>query len=79
MLVLMERGYSRETMRRLNRVRIHLQVLFLLDVLTMSGCRIDSAATRRRPPTSRMLTLNWPKEEPTAEDMALWKDTLENI
>ena len=32
MLVLMERGYSRETMRRLNRVRIHLQVLFLSDV-----------------------------------------------
>jgi hypothetical protein len=46
MLVLMERGYSRETMHRLNRVRIHLQVLFLSDVLTASGCRIDSAATR---------------------------------
>ncbi len=66
-------------MRRLNRVRIHLQVLFLLDVLTTLGCRIDSAATRRRPPTSRMSTLNWPKEEPTAEDMALWKDALEDI
>ncbi len=79
MLVLIERGYSRETMRRLNRVRIHLQVLFLLDVLTASGCRIDSAATRQRPPTSRMLTLNLPKEEPTAEDMVLWKNALEDI
>jgi hypothetical protein len=27
MLVLMERGHSRETIRRLNRVRIHMQVL----------------------------------------------------
>ncbi len=79
MLVLMERGYSRETMRRLNRFRIHLQALFLSDVLTPSGCRIDSAATRQRPPTSRMLALNWQKEEPTAEDMALWKDALEDI
>jgi hypothetical protein len=79
MLVLMERGYSRETMRWLNRVRIHLQVLFLLDVLTALGCRIDNAATRRRPPTSQMSTLNWPKEEPKAEDMALWKDALEDI
>jgi hypothetical protein len=79
MLVLMERGYSRETMRWLNRVRIHLQVPFLLDVLTVSGCRIDSAATCQQPPTSWMLTLNWPKEEPTAEDMVLWKDALEDI
>jgi hypothetical protein len=43
MLVLMERGYSRETVRRLNRVRIYMQVLFLSDVLTASGNRIDSA------------------------------------
>jgi hypothetical protein len=41
MLVLMERGYSQETVRRLNRVRIHMQVLFLSDVLTMSGNRIN--------------------------------------
>jgi hypothetical protein len=44
MLVLMERGYSREMVRRLNRVGIHMQMLFLLDVLTVSGNRIDGAA-----------------------------------
>ncbi len=42
MLVLMERGHSRETIRRLNRVRIHLQVIFLSDILTTSGNRIDT-------------------------------------
>jgi hypothetical protein len=79
MLILIERGYSRETVRWLNRVRIHMQVLFLSDILTASGNRIDSAAICRRPPTSRMSTLNWPKEEPTAEDMILWRDALEDI
>jgi hypothetical protein len=44
MLVLMERGYSREIIRRLNRVRIYMQVLFLLDVLTVSGNRINATA-----------------------------------
>ena len=44
MLVLMERGYNRETVRQLNRVRIHMPVLFLLDTLTVSGNRIDGAA-----------------------------------
>ncbi len=44
MLVFMERGYSREMVWQLNRVRIHMQVRFLLDVLTVSGNRIDGAA-----------------------------------
>jgi hypothetical protein len=79
MLIVMERGYSRETVRLLNRVRIHMQVLFLSDVLTTLGNRIDSAAICQWPPTSRMSTLNWPKEEPTAEDMILWRDALEDI
>ncbi len=56
-----------------------MQVLFLSDILTMSGNRIDGAALCRRPTTSRMSTLNWPKEKPTAEDMILWKDALEDI
>jgi hypothetical protein len=79
MLVLMERGYSREIVRRLNRVRIHMQVLFLLDVLTVSGNRIDNTALQLRPATNRKSTLNWPKEAPTAADMMLWKEALEDI
>jgi hypothetical protein len=78
MLVLMERGYSIETVRQLNRVRIHMQVIFLLDVLTMLGNRIDGAALRLQPSTDRMSTLNWPKEEPTMADMILWKEALED-
>jgi hypothetical protein len=79
MLVLMERGYSREIVRRLNRVRIHMQVLFLLDVLTVSGNRIDTTALQLHPATDRQSTLNWPKEAPTTADMMLWKEALEDI
>jgi len=79
MLVLIERGYSRETVRQLNRVRIHMQVLFLSDILTMSGNRIDDAVLRPRQSTKRVSMLNWPKEEPTAVDMMLWKEALEDI
>ena len=61
------------------RVRLHMQVLFLLDVLTVSGNRIDSAVLRQWPSTNRKSTVNWPREEPTAEDVTLWREALEDI
>jgi hypothetical protein len=79
MLVLMERGRSRETIRQLNRVRIHMQILFLLDVLTVLGNKIDEAVLRPRQPSERASMLNWPREEPTEADMMLWKEALEDI
>ncbi len=79
MLVLMERGYSREIVRRLNRVRIHMQVLFLSDILIVSGNRIYAKAHQLRPATNRQSMLNWPKEAPTTADMMLWKEALEDI
>ncbi len=79
MLVLMERGHSRETIRQLNGVRIHLQVIFLSDILTASGNRIEANTLRPRPATDRQSVLNWPKEEPTVADMMLWKEALEDI
>jgi hypothetical protein len=79
MLVLMERGHSRETIRRLNRVRIHMQILFLLDVPTVSGNKIDEAVLQPRQPTERASMLNWLREEPTEADMMLWKEALEDI
>jgi hypothetical protein len=79
MLVLLERGYSREIAQRLNRVRILMQVLFLSDVLTVLGNRIDTTVLQIRPRTNKTSTLNWPKEEPTLADMILWKEALEDI
>ncbi len=39
--LLLERGYTRESLQRLNCVRIFLQVLFLSDILTALGNKID--------------------------------------
>jgi hypothetical protein len=41
MLVFMEQGHSREALIRLNWVRLHLQIIFLSDILLASGQRID--------------------------------------
>jgi hypothetical protein len=79
MLVLLERGYSREIAQRLNRVRIHMQVIFLSDVLTVSGNRINTTALQICPRTNKTSTLNWPREEPTLVDIILWKEALEDI
>ncbi len=37
MLVFWERGHSRDALRRLNRVRLHLQIIFLSNILSASG------------------------------------------
>ncbi len=41
MQVLISKGYSGETLRRLNRVQVSQQVLFMSDILTASGNKID--------------------------------------
>ncbi len=42
MQVFFEQGYSTESLLRLNRVWVHWQVLFLLDILTASSKKIDT-------------------------------------
>ncbi len=75
-LVLIERGHSKEVIRRL---RIHLQVIFLSDVLTLSGNRIEASTLQPWPNSNQWLVLNWPKEEPTLADMILWKEAPKDI
>ncbi len=50
-----------------------------MDVLTTSGNRIDTNTLCPRPANNRQSVLNWPKEEPTAADMMLWKEALKDI
>ncbi len=42
MQVFFEQGYSKESLLRLNQVRVYWQVLFLWDILTASGKKIDT-------------------------------------
>ncbi len=42
MQLLVEADYTEEALRRLNRVRVSLQVLFLSDTLTASGSKVST-------------------------------------
>jgi hypothetical protein len=41
MLVFMDRGHSREALIQLNWVRLHLQIIFLSNILSTLGLRIN--------------------------------------
>ncbi len=71
MQVLISKGYSGETLRRLNRVRVSQQVLFMSDILTASGNEINMDAGIRRAEEDSRSKLRWPKEQPTESDFQL--------
>jgi hypothetical protein len=48
MQALINKGYTGDTLRTLNRVRVSQQVLFMSDILTASGCKIDKEAELQR-------------------------------
>ena len=71
MQVLIKVGHKGDSLRRLNRVRIYLQVLFMPDVLIPSGRKICPSALTRRPIEENQSTMLWPIKHPTNSDMAL--------
>ena len=50
MLELMRLGYSAKDLLRLNRVRLHQQVVFLSCILGASGKELDERSLRKRQP-----------------------------
>ena len=60
-----EKGYSRGILLRLNRVRIYWQALFLSNILTASGNKIDTEMTAQRKIQRKRSRLRWPTEHPT--------------
>jgi hypothetical protein len=79
MLVFMERGHGREALIRLNWVRVHLQLIFLSNILSALGLRIDPTVLRRRATGEFHSSMRWPKEEPTDLDFLLWQEDVEVI
>jgi hypothetical protein len=73
MQVLIGSGYSDETLHRLNRVQVSPQLLFMLDVLTALGNKINPEVLTRRPPGEAWLDMTWPNEHPTDSDFQTWK------
>jgi hypothetical protein len=79
MQVLIKSGYSGDMLKRLNCVRVLQQLLFMSDILTATGSKIDIEALTRRSEGETRLALRWPNEQPTQLDFQLWKNALQMI
>jgi hypothetical protein len=73
MQVLIGSGYSNKTLNPLNQVRVSQQLLFMLDVLTALGNKINPEVLTRRPPGEAWLDMTWPNKHPTDSDFQTWK------
>jgi len=76
MQAFVEKGYSRDILLRLNRVRIYWQALFMSDILTASGNKIDPEVLVRPQVYRKRSHLRWPTEHPTASDFQTWRDAI---
>jgi hypothetical protein len=72
-------GYTKEELRRLNRVRVSLQVLFMSDILTASGSKICNEILTAKPRQVKRSRMLWPNEQPTPSDMELWRRAMRGI
>jgi hypothetical protein len=79
MLVCMECDHGREALIRLNRVRVHLQLIFLSDILSALGLRINPMVLQHQATGEFHLSMRCPKEEPTDLDFLLWRESVEDI
>ena len=70
--------YSATELRRLNRCRLYARAFFLSDIVDATGRQIRSEylqlTSRRNPPDHSKW--QWPKQQPTNADWALWKAAL---
>ena len=72
-------NYSIEDLQRLNRVRLHQEVLFLSDIMDASGRALDKKYCQPRQSDETWSTLSFPKEQPPAKDFKLWWSALSQI
>ena len=79
MQVLMRSGYTNEALRHLNRVRVCQQLLYMSDVLTASGNKINPEVLTRRPPEDAWSNMTWPNEHPTDSDFKMWHRAMVSI
>jgi hypothetical protein len=73
MMQFLRLGYPENELSRLNRVRLHQQVLFVSDAMDAGGRAIDRKYMSRRLDTQSWSSLIFPKERPSRSDFKLWK------
>ena len=79
MELMRQAGSSKEELERIDRVRLHQQVLFLSCVLGASGKTLDKQYLDRRTPKEHWSTLKFPKENPSNKDFDLWGQALRQL
>ena len=72
-------GFSADELRQINRVRIHMQVLFLSDILNSSGKILDGKYLVQRKTDEKWSKLKFPKEHPPNKDSTLWKAAIRQV
>ena len=72
-------NYDQHALKKLNRVRIHQQVIFLSDVMDASGRAIDQTYLERRYHNKKGSKLIFPKEDPSASHFRLWNVAIPQI
>ncbi len=76
MQVLIKAGYMGQAPRRLNRVRVSLQLLFVSNVLTVSGNKISKGILSHQPQGEAWSTMRRPTKQPTDSDMSFWRNAM---
>ena len=72
-------NFDTQSLCKLNRVRLHQQVIFLSDVMDASGRAIESKYLEERPWNEGWSCLIFPKEMPSDSDFRLWNEALLQI
>ena len=75
----MRLGYKKAQLERLNKVRVHQQVLFKSDVLCAGGRYIEKKYLSLRPIDEAWSSLRFPNEDPTRMDEHLWQEALDQL
>ena len=79
MLIFVENGYKGVELARLNRVRLHQQVLFLSDVLDSSGRILEKKYLQKRDGADKWSAFVFPKQSPSRKDFNLWRQALQGV
>jgi hypothetical protein len=71
--------YSSEDLRRLNRVQVHQEVLFLSDVMDANSRALDRKYLQQRPWEESWSNLSFPIKQPPPKDFKLWRTAIPQI
>ena len=70
--IFLREGYRGMELRRLNRCRLHLKAIFLSDITTANGRRLEDFAFQGR--IGRESIFRFPRELPSNKDWRAWDD-----